>query len=149
MVNVLADLAIESEAATATALRLARAYDEENLNKLTRAGAHVAISPNVTGAIRMASALLRPSVVSFLDVTTRGTDIDLRLEEAPIPAESALAGQSLAQARIPQQTGLVVLAVRRAGGARRAHPGRNAHHGRGRRRGRPGRRRGRGARSRA
>ena len=28
MVNVLADLAIESEAATATALRLARAYDE-------------------------------------------------------------------------------------------------------------------------
>jgi putative acyl-CoA dehydrogenase len=29
MVNVLADLAIESEAATATALRLARAYDEE------------------------------------------------------------------------------------------------------------------------
>ena len=30
MVNVLADLALESEAATATALRLARAYDEED-----------------------------------------------------------------------------------------------------------------------
>lgn len=97
---------------------VARAYDEENLDKLTRAGAHVAISPNATGAIRMASALLRPSVVTFLDVTTRGTDIDLRLEEAPIPAGSALAGQSLAQARIPQQTGLIVLAVRRAGSTR-------------------------------
>ena len=35
MVNVLADLAIESEAATATALRLARAYDEED-NRLRR-----------------------------------------------------------------------------------------------------------------
>ena len=35
MVNVLADLAIESEAATATALRLARAYDEED-NALRR-----------------------------------------------------------------------------------------------------------------
>jgi putative acyl-CoA dehydrogenase len=35
MVNVLADLAIESEAATATALRLARAYDEED-NSLRR-----------------------------------------------------------------------------------------------------------------
>jgi putative acyl-CoA dehydrogenase len=32
MVNVLADLAIESEAATATALRLARAYDEGDAN---------------------------------------------------------------------------------------------------------------------
>ena len=30
MVNVLADLAIESEAATASALRLARAYDEDD-----------------------------------------------------------------------------------------------------------------------
>jgi putative acyl-CoA dehydrogenase len=35
MVNVLADLALESEAATATALRLARAYDEED-NSLRR-----------------------------------------------------------------------------------------------------------------
>ena len=35
MANVLADLAIESEAATATALRLARAYDEED-NSLRR-----------------------------------------------------------------------------------------------------------------
>ncbi len=35
MLNVLADLAIESEAATATALRLARAYDEED-NSLRR-----------------------------------------------------------------------------------------------------------------
>jgi putative acyl-CoA dehydrogenase len=35
MINVLADLAIESEAATATALRLARAYDEED-NALRR-----------------------------------------------------------------------------------------------------------------
>ena len=100
---------------------MARAYDDENLDKQTRAGAHGAISPNVTGAIRMASALLRPSVVSFLDVTTRGTDIDLRLEEAAIPVASPLAGQSLAQARIPQQTGLIVLAVRRAGGTRGFH----------------------------
>jgi putative acyl-CoA dehydrogenase len=35
MVNVLADLAVESEAATATALRLARAYDDED-NSLRR-----------------------------------------------------------------------------------------------------------------
>src|SRR5262249_770383 len=40
MINVLADLAIESEAATATALRLARAYDEED-NALRRFAAAV------------------------------------------------------------------------------------------------------------
>src|SRR5262249_50404471 len=41
MVNVLADLAVESEAATATALRLARAYDEGD-HALRRFGTAVA-----------------------------------------------------------------------------------------------------------
>ena len=41
MVNVLADLALESEAATATALRLARAYDEGD-NALRRFATAVA-----------------------------------------------------------------------------------------------------------
>src|SRR5439155_2274047 len=73
---------------------VARAYDEETLDKLRRAGADHTISPNVTGGIRMASTLLRPSVVCFLDVATTGTDIALRLEEAEIPATSPLTGRS-------------------------------------------------------
>jgi voltage-gated potassium channel len=92
---------------------VARAYDEETLQKLHRAGADHTISPNVTGGIRMASTLLRPSVVSFLDVSTTGTDLELRMEQAPVPSGSSLAGQSLAEARIPQRTGLVVLALQR------------------------------------
>lgn len=95
---------------------VARAGEEESLDKLRRAGADHVISPSVTGGVRIASTLLRPQVVSFLDVATRGSDIDLRLEEAEIPASSRLAGTTLAEARIPQRTGLVVIAVRpRAG----------------------------------
>ncbi len=92
---------------------VSRAYNEESYEKLHRAGADHVVSPNVTGGIRMASTLLRPSVVSFLDVATHGADIDLRLEEAEIPEGSPLVGQSLADARIPQRTGLIVLALRR------------------------------------
>lgn len=103
---------------------VARAYDEESLDKLRRAGANHAISPTVTGAVRMASALLRPSIVSFLDAATMGTDISLRLEQTTIPASSALVGQTLADARIPQQTGLVVLALKNAGESQaRYNPG--------------------------
>lgn len=64
----------------------------------------------------MAATLLRPAVVSFLDVTTTGSDIDLRLEEAEIPDDSDLVGCSLADAKIPQRTGLIVLALRRRRG---------------------------------
>jgi voltage-gated potassium channel len=91
---------------------VARAREEESVEKLHRAGADHVISPDVTGGIRMAATLLRPSVVSFLDVATTGHDIDLRLEEAVVPSGSALAGKTLAEARIPQRTGLIVLALR-------------------------------------
>ena len=93
---------------------VARAIDEETIDKLGRAGADHAISPNVTGGVRMASMLLRPSVVSFLDVATMGVgDISLRLEESQITDGSPLAGRTLADAKIPQRTGLIVLALRR------------------------------------
>lgn len=94
---------------------VARAYDEESLQKLHRAGADHTISPNVTGGIRMASTLIRPSVVSFLDVSTTGTELDLRMEQEKIPEGSSLAGASLSEAQIPQRTGLIVLALQKAG----------------------------------
>lgn len=91
---------------------VARAFDEQTMQKLYIAGADHVVSPNLTGGIRMASMLLRPQVVSFLDVVTRGEGLSLRLEEVRIPPRSALAGSTLAEARIPQKTGLIVIAMR-------------------------------------
>lgn len=91
---------------------VARAYDEQTMQKLYVAGADHVVSPNVTGGIRMASVLLRPQVVSFLDVVARGEGLALRLEQIDITDNSPLAGQSLAEARIPQRTGLIVIAIR-------------------------------------
>lgn len=90
---------------------VARAYDEETMTKLYRAGADHVVSPNITGGIRMASMLLRPQVMSFLDVVTRGEELSLRLEQVRMPVGSPLAGFSLAAVRIPQKTGLIVIAV--------------------------------------
>ena len=61
-------------------------------------------------AARMASAILRPSVVSFLDVATRSRGLSLRMEQAEVGAGSRLAGRTLAEAAIPQATGLIVIA---------------------------------------
>ena len=95
---------------------VARAYNEESMRRLKRAGADHVISPTLTGGIRMASTLLRPHVVSFLDSAVVGPRMDLRLEETTIPEDSPLAGKSLGEASIPQKTGLVVIALQ-AGGA--------------------------------
>lgn len=97
---------------------VARAYDEESMDKLRRGGADHVIAPTLTGGIRMASTLLRPHVVSFLDTAVLGPDVDLRLEEAEIPESSPLAGRTLAEVEIPKRTGMIVIALQRGGDRR-------------------------------
>lgn len=92
---------------------VARAYEEETVPKLYRAGANHVVSPNASGAIRMASFMVRPTVVSFLDVATRSPDLTLRLEQETVQPSSPMAGKTLMDARIPQNTGLIVIAVRK------------------------------------
>ncbi|MEE9206907.1 MAG: potassium channel protein [Gemmatimonadota bacterium] len=108
---------------------VARAYDAETVKKLRKAGADHVVSPNLTGGIRMASMLLRPQVMSFLDVVTRGEDISLRLEQVTIPDGSRLDGCTLAEARIRQETGLVVIAVRHPDQLAAVNPARSAGEG--------------------
>ena len=97
---------------------VARAFDEQTMSKLYKAGADHVISPNITGGIRMASVLLRPQVMSFLDVVTRGEGLALHLEEVKVPEASSLRDLTLEEARIPQKTGLIVIAIRHDGKVR-------------------------------
>jgi len=100
-----------------TLTTVARAYNEQSMRQLKRAGADHVISPTLTGGIRMASTLLRPHVVSFLDSAIVGPGMDLRLEEATIPEDSPLVGKSLGEASIPEHTGLVVIALQSSTGS--------------------------------
>ena len=64
---------------------VARCNDVRNVEKLRKAGADSIVSPNFTGGMRIASAMLRPQVVSFLDEMLREEN-HLRIEEIPVPA---------------------------------------------------------------
>jgi len=92
---------------------VARAFDDETTQKLHKAGADHVVSPNIIGGVRMASVLLRPHLVSFVDVVTRSEKLALRLEEIEVPEGSPLHGHTLAESAIRRKTGLIVIAVRR------------------------------------
>jgi voltage-gated potassium channel len=92
---------------------VSKAVEQSAHGKLLKAGADKTISPNEIGGQRMAALLIRPSVISFLDVITQAGDITLDLEEVVIPPRSGIAGKKLSEARIPEQTGLIVLALKR------------------------------------
>ncbi len=76
---------------------VARCHEIRNSEKLRKAGADAIVSPDFTGGLRIASAMIRPHVVSFLDQMLK-SDEHLRVEEVAVPAgfgETTLAGLNL------------------------------------------------------
>ncbi len=94
---------------------VSRSVESNSREKLKRAGANNTISPNVIGGMRMASFVIRPSIISFLDIITHAGDVVLDLEDVVICDHSSLKGQTLKEAKIPERTGLIVLAIRKHG----------------------------------
>ena len=64
---------------------VARAHEVRNIEKLKKAGADSIVSPDFTGGMRIASAMIRPHVVTFLEEMLRAEG-DFRIEEINIPA---------------------------------------------------------------
>ena len=80
--------------------------------KLRRAGADAVVTPTQIGGMRLASELLRPHVVRFLDEMLRDKDAALRIEEATVGPGGEVVGMSLAQANLRKRAGVLVMAVR-------------------------------------
>ncbi len=64
---------------------VARVHDPRNADKTRRAGADEIVSPDFTGGMRLASAMLRPHAVNFMDMMLH-TENNLRVEEVVVPA---------------------------------------------------------------
>ncbi|PKL13524.1 MAG: potassium channel protein [Spirochaetae bacterium HGW-Spirochaetae-8] len=104
---------------------VARSIEKGSAEKLKRAGADKTISPNEIGGVRMAYLMLKPHVVSFLDIVTRFDDEFLELGEVTIEPDAELTGIMVKDAGIPQRTGLIIIAIRNPGGKLRFNPGPN------------------------
>lgn len=98
---------------------VARASEQQSLDRLKKAGADRVISPYVTSGRHMANLALRPSVVDYIDVGDG--ESRLRLEEVHVDAASELAGRTVGEVCGPA----LPLAVRHATGEVSAHPSRD------------------------
>lgn len=92
---------------------ISRAVDKNSPEKLLKAGANNTISPYEIEGRRMASIALRPTIISFLDVITHAGDVVLDLEDVLISEDSEMAGKQLKELRIPEKTGLIVIAIKK------------------------------------
>ena len=105
---------------------VARAAEKRTVNKLLKAGADRVISPFQIAGRRIASVILRPSVVNFLDVMVEGGNLAMRLEEVAVAAGSPLVGKQLRESGIGQQTGAIVVGILGPDGRTRVNPSETA-----------------------
>ena len=90
---------------------IANALSKSGSKKLMKVGANKTLSAIEISGNRMASLMIKPNIISFLDVVTRIGDVELDLEEVIIKSGSYLENISLLDAQIPNKTGLIVLAI--------------------------------------
>lgn len=92
-----------------------KAVAQASRDKLKQVGADSVVLPKAIGGLRMASELLRPHVVTFLDEMLRAKDSTIRVEEIVIPADSPVIGQTLAQTSLRNKPGASLVALMRKG----------------------------------
>lgn len=94
-------------------IKIVARCNENNLtDKFYRAGANYVVNPAFIGGMRMASEMVRPHVVTFLDRMLRGRDQSIRVEEATVGGDSSWAGKTLREIDIRRQTGLLLVALK-------------------------------------
>ncbi|HEY5162653.1 MAG TPA: potassium channel protein [Terriglobales bacterium] len=91
---------------------VARCSDVKFADRVLRAGANTAVSPNAIGGLRLASEALRPHVTGFLDLMLREKSRTLRIDEIEITGNSPWCGKSLDEIRFRSRYHLMALAVK-------------------------------------
>ena len=88
-----------------------RLHDVRNTQKARKAGADEIVSPDFSGGMRIASAMVRPHVVNFMDQMLK-SEGDLRVEEVLVPPD--FAGGTVGQ-RLPRSPDYLLMAVHAQG----------------------------------
>jgi len=91
---------------------ISRMLDPKLEPKLRKAGADRVVSPNYIGALRMASEIIRPTVVDFLDSMLRSRQGTLRINQLMISENSDLAGKKIIESGLKDRFGLLVLGTK-------------------------------------
>jgi voltage-gated potassium channel len=79
---------------------------------MRRAGANSIVSPNFIGALRMASEMIRPTAVDFLDSMLRSSRGNLRIHEINVSEKSGLVDKNIMDAGLKEKHELLVLGIR-------------------------------------
>jgi voltage-gated potassium channel len=86
------------------------------ISKIKKNGADSVVSPNFIGGMRIASEMVRPASVNFMDMMLRDKELHLRVEEVDIPDFSKMIGKTMSAVNFWHIAGLFPIALQTAEG---------------------------------
>jgi voltage-gated potassium channel len=94
---------------------IARAMDDEAEKKILHIGANKVVSPYSVSGLRIAQALIRPTVVDFVDLIIRRKELALFMEEFVVRTEARIADQTLISCDLRRVANVIVVAIKKPG----------------------------------
>jgi voltage-gated potassium channel len=95
---------------------VARAVQNSAKRTLTAAGANKVVSPYDLGARRMAHAILRPTVIEFLEMAFADDSMDVEVEEITVKPHSPVVRRTLYEAEIRPKFNVIIISVKKEDG---------------------------------
>jgi voltage-gated potassium channel len=92
---------------------IARAEEESSKEKLVKAGANRVVLPYEIGGFRMMQALLKPTVVDYIDEVFSRSDIGLEIEEVKVLDGSVLIGKTIEESQIRSSFNAIIVGIYR------------------------------------
>ena len=102
---------------------IARAIQNDTKDTLMAAGADEVISPYDSGARLMAHAVLRPTVLKFLEMAFNVENTEIQVEEFTIQPDSQLADKTLLEGGLRKGLNIIVIFIRKQDGNLVFNPG--------------------------
>jgi voltage-gated potassium channel len=94
---------------------IARATDDEAEKKILQIGANKVVSPYSVSGLRIAQALIRPTVVDFVDLIIRRKELALFMEEFVVKVGARIAEQTLKSCDLRRVANVIVVAIKEPG----------------------------------
>jgi voltage-gated potassium channel len=94
---------------------LSKIMEDEAERKILQIGANKVVNPNKLSGLRIAQGLIRPTLVEFVDLIIRRSDLYLAMEEFVVKKDSKLIDKSIAQCDIRRKANVIVAAVKKPG----------------------------------
>ncbi len=92
---------------------IAKAEEESSREKLLKAGADRVVLPYEIGGFRVAQALLKPTVMDYIDEVFSRTDIGLEIEEVKLSDISVLTGKTVGQSGLRSELNIIIIGISR------------------------------------